>query len=202
MIIKVCGITQQNQYKAIARLSVEMIGFNFYPKSKRYLEQPISNSEKVYLSKNVGVFVNPAKDEVLRRAKIHNLDFIQLHGDESPEFCQELSNHYPIIKAFGIDTEFDMQVIEAYQNSCQYFLFDTKTRQYGGSGVKFNWAKLNEYSGPTPFFLSGGIALEDAHEILNIKHPDLIGIDINSGFETEPGVKNIELIKKMKQIIQ
>lgn len=202
MIIKVCGITQQNQYKAIARLSVEMIGFNFYPKSKRYLEQPISNSEKVYLSKNVGVFVNPAKDEVLRRAKIHNLDFIQLHGDESPEFCQKLSNHYPIIKAFGIDTEFDMQVIEAYQNSCQYFLFDTKTRQYGGSGVKFNWAKLNEYSGPTPFFLSGGIALEDAHEILNIKHPDLIGIDINSGFETEPGVKNIELIKKMKQIIQ
>ena len=202
MIIKVCGITQQNQYKAIARLSVEMIGFNFYPKSKRYLEQPISNSEKVYLSKNVGVFVNPAKDEVLRRAKIHNLDFIQLHGDESPEFCQKLSNHYPIIKAFGIDTEFDMQVIEAYQNSCQYFLFDTKTRQYGGSGVKFNWAKLNEYSGPTPFFLSGGIALEDAHEILNIKHPDLIGIDINSGFETESGVKNIELIKKMKQIIQ
>ena len=202
MLIKVCGITQQNQYKAIARLPVEMIGFNFYAKSKRYLEQPISNSEKGYLSKNVGVFVNPAKDEVLRRAKIHNLDFIQLHGDESPEFCQELSNHYPIIKAFGIDAEFDMQVIEAYQNSCQYFLFDTKTRQYGGSGVKFNWAKLNEYPGPTPFFLSGGIALEDAHEILIIKHPDLRGIDINSGFETEPGVKNIELIKKMKQIIQ
>jgi phosphoribosylanthranilate isomerase len=202
MLIKVCGITLKNQYKAIAEMPVDMIGFNFYPKSKRYLKNPIINAEIHSPVKNVGVFVNPSLNEVLNTAKIHNLDFIQLHGDESPEFCKEISDHYPIIKAFGVDTNFAMQTLEVYAEICQYFLFDTKTKQYGGSGKKFNWAKLSEYQGSTPFFLSGGIGLEDAPEILNIKHPELIGIDINSGFETEPGVKNIELIKKMKQIVQ
>lgn len=193
MIVKVCGIMDSNQYQKLSKLEVDMIGFNFYPKSKRFLKTPIA-LDTVSTLANVGVFVNPSRMEVAETVKLHNLEYIQLHGNESVEFCQILAQDHKIIKVFGIDEAFDFSVTTPYEQYVSYFLFDTKTPLFGGSGKKFAWDKLNQYSGNIDFFLSGGIAPADVNAILELKHQRFVGLDINSGFETSPGYKDIELI--------
>lgn len=194
-IIKVCGMTEANNIRSVEQQGVDMIGFIFYPKSPRCLcEMP------GYLpacARRVGVFVNESKENILMYADRFGLDYIQLHGNESPEYCRSLlGSGLHLIKAFSISLPKDLLGISAYTDLCDYYLFDTKTPQYGGSGNQFDWNLLNRYNGSTPFLLSGGINPYSAKAIKEFHHPRLAGIDINSRFETAPGIKDIERIKK------
>jgi phosphoribosylanthranilate isomerase len=194
MIIKVCGLTQEKQVLQLDELdSVAWLGSIFYAKSKRSV---LSCSSKVKKSVKVGVFVDEEMGEIINIANSNTLKIIQLHGSETPEFCKELRREFCVIKAFGIDEYFDFEQLIQYQNSVDYFLFDTKTIDYGGSGKIFNWQLLSNYQLQIPFLLSGGITPNSAKDIVEFKHPSLAGIDLNSGFENKPGDKNIEMIKR------
>ena len=181
----------------VAALQPDLMGFIFYPKSPRYAE-PLDMATLDALPesiKKIGVFVNENLENVLTIAHKYNLDGMQLHGTELETMCAELRKAgYIVIKAFPIAEAYNFKVTKKYEGTCDYFLFDTKTDAYGGSGIKFNWAMLDEYTGNTPFLLSGGIAPDDADAILKIKHPEFAGIDLNSKFEIEPGLKNVELL--------
>lgn len=201
MIVKVCGITNTDQFKWLNEHGIDFIGLNFYPKSKRYVKALNLNVLNA-ISKRVGVFVNPSRSELHAKCKEFNLDMVQLHGNESAAFCSQVSQDIPIIKAFGIDDSFNFKELEPYLESVAYFLFDTKSKNYGGSGKKFNWQKLKQYDYNTPFFLSGGITLEDISIILALNFELLVGIDVNSGFEDSPGVKNLCKIDKMMKLIK
>lgn len=193
-IIKVCGMTDGENIRQTEQLGVDFIGFIFYPRSPRFLfEMP------TYLpvrSRRIGVFVNESKDNILMYADRFGLDYIQLHGNESPEFCHNLqAAGMKLIKAFSIATPRDLSSVSAYEGLCQYYLFDTKTPQYGGSGNQFDWTLLNRYTGNTPFLLSGGINQYSAAAIRNFHHPRIAGVDINSRFESSPGLKDIGRIQ-------
>lgn len=190
MKIKVCGITTSEQALEISAL-VDYIGFIFHPKSRRYT----ANSFPSLHAKKTGVFVNLPIKDVIRTAKLEKLDAVQLHGGEPPEYCAALQQ-LTVIKSFGVDASFDFSELRNYEPYVDYFLFDTKTELHGGSGKKFNWELLNNYQLETPFFLSGGIRPEMLPEILELNHSKLAGIDLNSGFEKSPGIKNLQLLKQ------
>ena len=196
MILKVCGITQKEQYQQLSQLGVDMIGLNFYGKSPRFLREPILVDESVV--QNVGVFVNEEVDTILKKVTEFELDYIQLHGDESPDICNKLSAIRPVIKAFGLNEDIAFDRLADYEPFVEFFLFDTKSPQYGGTGKKFNWELLQQYRGERPFILSGGIRLEDIEEIKKIEHPGLRGIDVNSGFEISPGIKEMDKLVELK----
>jgi len=184
--------------RAVAALQPDLMGFIFYPKSLRYAEPlDIATLNTLPASiKKIGVFVNEELENILTIATKYNLDGVQLHGNELVRMCKELHKAgFMVIKAFPIAEAYNFKVTKKYEGTCDYFLFDTKTDAYGGSGVKFNWGMLNEYVGETPFLLSGGIAPDDAEAILKIEHPKFAGIDLNSKFEVKPGEKNVELLK-------
>jgi phosphoribosylanthranilate isomerase len=197
MKIKICGMKHPENMQLVAALQPDLMGFIFYPKSPRYAE-PLDMATLDALPesiKKIGVFVNENLENVLTIAHKYNLDGMQLHGTELETMCAELRKAgYIVIKAFPIAEAYNFKVTKKYEGTCDYFLFDTKTDAYGGSGIKFNWAMLDEYTGNTPFLLSGGIAPDDADAILKIKHPEFAGIDLNSKFEIEPGLKNVELL--------
>jgi len=199
MKIKVCGMKHSGNILELAALKPDYMGFIFYDKSKRYVSA--LPSEILSLPKEIhktGVFVNEDIHTIVSTAEKYRLDTIQLHGNEIPEICDQLKRKgYSIIKAINIGNIIDLEKVEDYLNFCGYFLFDTKTTdKYGGSGKKFNWEILSHYKEKIPFFLSGGIHISDITEILSFKHPAFYGIDINSCFEMEPGLKNIPLIKE------
>ncbi len=188
--------------KDLTTLNVDYMGLIFYPKSSRYVSQiPIVDvPERI---KKVGVFVNASSDEVLQKAKEFQLDYVQLHGDETPRFCQEIQQkNIPCIKAFRISEDFDFNSLKEYSNTCDYFLFDAKGKAYGGNGISFNWNLLKKYTLNKPFFLSGGIGLQDIKKIKKIKHPQLHGIDINSKVEKSAAMKDIALVKKITEEIE
>lgn len=199
MILKICGLKHADNIRLIAEQNLDFMGFIFYAKSPRFVDDKklVEVLEEIPSAIiKTGVFVNedPLKMEELIRT--YGLDAVQLHGSESPEICQLFqAKGLKVIKAFGIREESDFDQTVDYEGSCDYFLFDTKTKKHGGSGESFDWDLLKNYSGKTPFLLSGGISIADLDEIQKIRHPKLAGIDVNSGFETEPGLKNIELIK-------
>ncbi|MBK5720423.1 phosphoribosylanthranilate isomerase [Dysgonomonas sp. Marseille-P4677] len=198
MKIKVCGMKYPDNIKDLGTLPIHFMGMIFYQKSPRYVENLILPDLKIlpdYI-KRVGVFVNSDIDFILNKVNKYNLDLIQLHGNESPEFCKGLNRMLPIIKAFSIADSSDIDKTKAYDGLQGYFLFDTKTPQYGGSGQKFDWSILETYTGNTPFFLSGGISINDIDEIKKIKHPQFYGLDLNSKFEKEPGLKDITLLQQ------
>jgi phosphoribosylanthranilate isomerase len=194
MKIKVCGMRYPENIKGLVKLSIDFMGLIFYEKSPRFVEG-IDLSGLSALPKRVGVFVDAEMDYITEVANKYGLSLIQLHGNESPDFCKRLPG-LKIIKAFSIPEYSDFEQTKPYEGIADYFLFDTKTPQHGGSGQKFDWNILNEYKGDTPFFLSGGISLEDAERIKQIQQPKLYGIDLNSRFETKPGLKDIELLKQ------
>ena len=186
--------TQNRQ--EVEKLDVDFLGFIFYPQSKRFVggtpEPGLFNSEKP----KVGVFVDENAFEILTLAKNLGFEWVQLHGKENPKTCQMLKRQgLKIIKAFSVDENFDFETTLLYEKVANYFLFDTKTEKHGGSGQKFNWAILDKYEGHIPFFLSGGIGPDDVKSILEINHPKLTGVDVNSSFEDEPGIKIIENLK-------
>jgi len=198
MKIKVCGIADLEFIEQADSMDIDFIGFIFYTHSKRYLMTGLYNNQIKAISshiKKVGVFVNETKEQIEKTATAYKLDFVQLHGDEDNDYTAELSKKYPIIKAFRINEEFDFDNTIPFEKYCQYFLFDTRGKLYGGTGEKFNWRLLEQYKGNTPFLLSGGISPIDYKEILKFKHSQFAGVDLNSGFETKPGIKDTKLLQ-------
>lgn len=195
--VKVCGMKMSENIIEVAALNPDFMGFIFYPKSPRYadvLDVEVLNALPKTIKK-IGVFVNENLENILTFCAKYQLDGVQLHGTELVEMCRELkSAGYIVIKAFPIADAYNFAPTKNYEGACDYFLFDTKTDAYGGSGLKFNWEILDEYSGETPFLLSGGIAFDDAEAILKIKHPKFVAIDLNSKFELKPGHKNVDLL--------
>lgn len=195
--IKVCGMKHSVNREAVEKLPVDWLGFIFYPQSKRFIgetpEPGLFNTDKP----KVGVFVNENAFEIMALAKNFGFSMVQLHGKENPQTCRMLKTQgLKIIKAFSVNENFDFETTLPYERVADFFLFDTKTTLYGGSGQKFDWKLLDNYTGHIPFLLSGGIGPDDAEEILKINHPKLTGIDVNSGFEDQPGIKNIEKLEK------
>lgn len=200
--IKVCGTRETENIKDITTLPIDYIGFIFYGKSARYVDSVINVAIPSTIKK-VGVFVNASLDEIKERIDSHSLNVIQLHGDESPDFCLQLKQlGHTVIKAFGIDDDFEWSSIEKYVDTVDYFLFDTKSKAYGGTGLVFNWKKLEENPYNKPYFLSGGISIDNIEEAATFKDNRLYGLDINSKFEISPALKNIDLLKQALKIIK
>ena len=208
MIIKVCGMREAENIREVERLRVgdgtsgmalgiDMMGFIFWPKSSRYVsERPEYLPTKC---KRVGVFVDATVDAIRQHIINYSLDIIQLHGHESPDFIRQFrllcGDSIAIIKAFNIATATDLGATAPYAGLVDYFLFDTKGPSVGGNGEKFDWSILKAYNGDTPFLLSGGIGPDDAERIKSFRHHKCIGIDLNSRFEIEPGIKDIVKLK-------
>ena len=199
MKIKVCGMKDPENMQALSKLPVDIMGLIFYEKSPRYVDERDAdaiNALSLTIPK-AGVFVNASFDVIFDKMERFRLQFVQLHGKESPDFCRALRKQgIPIIKTFQIRTIEDWKICRLYEDCCDYFLFDTPTSKYGGSGNKFDWELLSAYSGSTPFFLSGGIAPEDAGIIKQLEFPQLFAVDLNSRFETAPGIKDIDSIRR------
>ena len=173
-------------------LGIDLMGFIFWPKSSRYVSvRPAYLPSKC---KRVGVFVDEDIEVVKKMAQDYALDYIQLHGNETPDYCALLKGH-KLIKAFNIATAEDFEQTKPYEGLVNYFLFDTKGKSVGGNGTKFDWSVLDDYHGTTPFILSGGIGPDDAARIRSFHHPQLAGIDLNSKFEDAPALKNIQKLK-------
>ncbi len=202
MKIKVCGMRDAENISELVKLKPDYMGFIFYGKSKRFVTA-FPKAKIPSEIKKVGVFVNETLESIIKITKKNELDAIQLHGNETFEYCKKLkallTHKVEIFKAFSVDDDFDFYKTKAYQKICDFLLFDTKGKDYGGNGVKFNWQVLENYKGDTPFLLSGGISKSDVEDIKKISHKAFAGVDINSGFEIEPALKNIEDIKEFKQ---
>ena len=178
--------------KELMLLKPDYIGFIFYEKSPRYIDQKPDVEIDANIRK-VGVFVNASERTINEKCIHFGLDMIQLHGDESPELCYMLKQSgAQVMKVFRVDEDFNFQQTRCYQDYCDYFLFDTQTKAFGGSGKKFDWRLLKQYNNALPVFLSGGIGPDDVEEIKKIEGLNLKAIDVNSKFELEPGMKNIE----------
>ncbi|AEE52819.1 phosphoribosylanthranilate isomerase [Haliscomenobacter hydrossis] len=217
MRVKVCGMRDMENIVALSQVPIDFIGFIFYPLSPRFaaankkLEKWLAKESPQALKSiaRVGVFVNSELEDVLNKVHDYELDYIQLHGSERAEYCMELFSLWSfssirraaIIKAFSVDANFDFETVKAYEPYCKYFLFDTKGASFGGNGEQFDWSLLEKYQGEVPFFLSGGIAEESAEAIKRLKHPMLAGVDINSKFETAPGLKDIASIQRFIQVL-
>lgn len=198
--IKVCGLRAPDNLQAVADLDVDMIGLIFHPTSPRFVGE-LSPSDLPVGVKRVGVFVDAPMDDVLLKVHRYGLDYVQLHGYESPGTCAALSGFIPVIKAFRIDAEFDFAVTDAYATCVERFLFDTKGAQPGGNGLRFDWSLLDRYTGGVDFMLSGGIRPGDAADIAALAHPRLVGIDLNSRFEAAPALKSIPALSEFIQHI-
>lgn len=191
-ILKVCGLTDHTQNHHVVHLQgVTHAGFIFADSSPRFVDHTFPTPGV----KRTGVFVNADSAFIKESIWKHQLDCVQLHGNETPEQCNELRQFCEVIKSFGILDSFDLNQTEAYHGSCDFFLFDTKTSDYGGSGVSFDWKVLSHYTGYTPFLLSGGIGLSSLQDLRSFSHPMCIGLDLNSRFELQPGIKNHQLIE-------
>ena len=198
---------QAGNVQAVAETGIRWMGFIFYAPSPRCLLRDPAEAERVrqlitadtFRPKRVGVFVNASQEEIMEVAQQYRLDYLQLHGHESPDFCYALQKRgYALIKAFSIATAEDLAHTADYAGRVDYFLFDTKCAGYGGSGQRFDWSLLQDYQGETPFLLSGGIRPEMAADLQRFHHPRWAGIDLNSGFESAPGVKQAETLRSFQ----
>jgi phosphoribosylanthranilate isomerase len=201
MQYKVCGMTNMDQVHTLDEMGVDYIGFIFYPPSKRYVLNQLSLEQiancTLNHAKKVGVFVNSDLNELLTIVNIVGLDIVQLHGDEDAAYCAQVNKIVPVIKVFRVGDA--LPNFEGYEQAASYFLFDTDSAMYGGTGSHFNWELLKNAHIPKPFFLSGGIGPNDIHGLQVMAQTkageSLLGIDVNSQFETTTGIKNLEKIK-------
>lgn len=206
MKIKVCGMRQGQNIKALGKLKPDYMGLIFYPKSSRF----VNNDKAVSILKaipakteKVGVFVNEHLLQIIETCNLFNIRTIQLHGDENPKYCEDLKSlGFTIIKAFGISEHFNFEILEKYKACSDFFLFDTQSKNYGGTGIKFDWTVLQKYDNDKPIFLSGGIGPEDTESVLSIKDLNLHALDLNSKFELEPGIKDITRLEIFLQKIR
>lgn len=201
MKIKVCGITHVDQLKQLDQYALDYAGFIFYNKSSRFVLNKINGEEVMRLNlsiQKIGVFVNATEEEIMSQIKLYGLNAVQLHGDETPTFCKHISDQVRVIKAFriNINNQNIDRLVHPFEEFCDYYLFDTGgTGKYGGSGEKFDWNILQDNKINKPFFLSGGISMEDVEKVKAFRHPFFYAVDINSGFEIEPGVKDMDKVK-------
>ena len=223
MVIKVCGMRDARNIREVSQLGVDMIGMIFYPKSPRYVEMQSSHAgiipdyakEDINIKSSksparVGVFVDDMVQNIVTRVVNYHLDYVQLHGNEPREMCENLRltldpdirPGIKIIKAISVSDASDIQKYKEYVGAVDLFLFDTKCKTVGGSGQQFDWQVLEQYDGEIPFLLSGGIGPDDASRLHAFHHPKCIGIDLNSRFEIEPGVKDVEKLKGFLNEIQ
>jgi len=197
--IKICGMKYPENIIEVGTLLPDFMGFIFWKKSSRYFDGEIPMLPKSI--KKVGVFVDESIAIIESKIEKHNLNCIQLHGTESVEFCQKLKElPIEIIKVFSIKDNFDFTVLKEFEGVCDYFLFDTKGELPGGNGTTFNWNLLKKYPSKKPFFLSGGIGIEQIKVLKEMNLP-IYAIDVNSKFETEPGLKNKELLQSFQSQI-
>lgn len=200
--LKVCGMRDSKNITKLIKLQPDFMGFVFHKKSPRNVGEKLGIDIPKTINK-VGVFVDKEEAYIKDKARDFNLDVIQLHGNETPKECQKLrAQGFQIIKAFNISEDFDFQQLQAYEPYCDYFLFDAFGIHAGGNGITFNWELIQKYTGEIPFLLSGGIDETMAKEIKRINHPKFAGIDINSGFELEPALKDIDKIKGFKKELE
>jgi phosphoribosylanthranilate isomerase len=197
--IKICGMKYPDNILEVGSLLPDYMGFIFWEKSARYFDGILPELPKSI--KKTGVFVNETIPVILEKTAKYDLQAIQLHGHESAEFCSELKtkleDSIEIIKVFSADENFDFSVLEPFEAVCDYFLFDTKGKLPGGNGTTFDWKILEKYPSTKPFFLSGGIGINELDAVTEILKTNLpiYAIDINSKFEIEPGLKNIDLCR-------
>jgi len=206
MRVKVCGITQEEQLLKLPETGATFAGLIFYPKSPRYVLRQMTTSQikKENNVNKVGVFVNASVEEVLHMVDECRLHMVQLHGDETPRYCEKIADYISVVKAFRIsDSDNIGWRIKDYMEVCDMFMFDTEGAGYGGTGKKFDWGKLHEVAVGKPYFLSGGIEPADVEKLKSFsllpEAKALFAIDINSRFEILPGVKDVEQIKKFIQ---
>lgn len=226
MIIKVCGMRDAANIKEVSQLDIDWMGFIFFPKSPRYVRQINSNAGFIpdYPSlcnndgdepspkkiKRVGVFVDDMPQNIVTQVVNFRLDIVQLHGSENAIMIDNLRRTLEpdihkgikIMKALSVASAAEVEKYKDYEGHVDYFLFDTKTPLKGGSGNKFDWSVLDAYDGKTPFLLSGGIGPDDVERIREFNHPECIGIDVNSRFETVPGVKDAALLKSFVEALR
>ena len=199
MKVKVCGMREPVNIALLAELQVDWMGFIFAERSPRYAGGLTPDVCRVVPGNigRVGVFVDTPFPGMLEKAVEYGLNSIQLHGEEPPDVCKSLRKEgFEVIKAFPVAVAEDFCPAQAYEGSCDYFLFDTKTPLRGGSGIPFDWNLLRHYTGDTPFLLSGGVGTDSVAEIKGINHPKLAGVDLNSRFEVSAGLKDIALIRR------
>ncbi|KAB1157627.1 phosphoribosylanthranilate isomerase [Flavobacterium luteum] len=199
MKLKICGMKYPKNILEVSELLPDYMGFIFWDKSSRFFDGVMPDLPKSI--QKVGVFVDATLNEIVSKIKKYNLNLIQLHGNESVEFCENLKKEsIPIIKVFSLNDDFNFKVLKPYEGVCDYFLFDTKGKLPGGNGIAFNWEVLKKYPSTKPFFLSGGIGIEEIASVKQLLKTNLPihTIDINSKFEIEPGLKNIQLLKDFK----
>jgi phosphoribosylanthranilate isomerase len=204
MNIKVCGITELKQLQQLDGLNIDFAGLIFYKESPRYVGDKLPKKEikgADFDLKKVGVFVNPEMIDVLDAIDEYGLDVVQLHGEEDPEMCEDLSAEVEVIKAFRVTegAEIDKMVAD-YDAVCDYYLFDTGglKESFGGTGKQFDWSILTKAKIEKPFFLSGGIGPGDAAKVKAFRHPDFFGVDVNSKFEIAPGIKDMSKVLQFK----
>ena len=202
MRIKVCGMTMVEQVEALPEIGATFAGFIFYPKSPRYVFRHLTSAQikKMNTINKVGVFVNASVEEVLLMVDECRLHMVQLHGDESPKYCERIADYVSVVKAFRLSDNDSIEwMIRPYMDVCDMFMFDTMGAGYGGTGKKFDWNILKGSSIGKPFFLSGGIQPEDTDALKDFQHEPvskaMFAIDINSRFETSPGVKDLKKVQ-------
>jgi len=192
--VKICGMKLPQNINSIGLLNPYFIGFIFYTYSPRFIGVIFPIEDGI---KKIGVIVKNSIENILKKRQKYAIDFVQLHGDSSIEFCEELyKNNVSIIKVFRVSEAFAFSCIHKYTNYSIFFLFDTHCIGYGGSGRKFSWDNISEYTFNTSFFLSGGIGTEDVESIKNVYHTKFFGLDLNSKFEIEPGNKNRDELRR------
>lgn len=211
--LKICGMKHPQNITEVATLQPDYMGFIFYEKTLRFFDGEIPKIPSEIIK--TGVFVDASVDFVAEKIQKHELKAVQLHGNESPEFCRNLrenlsEKNIKIIKVFSVKEAFNFKKSEAYEGIVDFFLFDTKGKTKGGTGKTFNWEVLKDYPSSTPFFLSGGIGLEEVDAIKNVQQyfekqnrkNIFYAIDVNSRFETNPGLKDQALLKKFKNKVE
>ncbi|NBA88047.1 phosphoribosylanthranilate isomerase [Emticicia sp. CRIBPO] len=206
MKIKVCGMRESENIKALVALKPDFMGFIFYPKSPRFTGEMLDQELLLNFPaeiKKTGVFVNAETGFILEQVRKYDFQYVQLHGHETPEISRILKdNGVGVIKAFSVDKAFGFSTLDQYKDTTDYFLFDTKGEGYGGHGVSFDWRILEKYELDTPFLLAGGISPDNIDHLDILKDKPLAGIDVNSKFEISPGLKNIELLKQLFEKIR
>jgi len=203
--VKVCGMKYPQNIETVSELNPDMMGFIFHPNSPRYVER-LNTEVLKSIPENIlkiGVFVNQKFVDTYLMVQRYKLNGVQLHGKEPVDYCNSFKElNLVVLKAFSISDSSDFSFTIPYEGACDYFIFDTKTPAFGGSGNKFDWNILSDYKGDTPFILSGGISMDDVDDIKKIHHPKFAGVDINSKFEISPGMKSTMMVDSfVKQLI-
>ncbi len=201
--IKVCGMREAQNIVEVGARAPDYMGFIFYPKSPRYVGEEFRVPDNLPAAiKRVGVFVNATVEEIIATAKRNSLWAAQLHGRENPEQCAAVrAAGYTVIKAFPVDATFDFASTSAYKEFVDFFLFDTKGPLHGGNAMRFDWSLLRSYDQSVPFFLSGGLSPENVKGIKHLDGMNLHALDVNSGIESSPGLKDLDRLTEFTNAV-